>query len=230
MTNISKCYGTGENRVSALKRLNFSVRRGEFAAIVGHSGSGKLTLMNLLGCLDFPTEGEYLLAGTAVSGLSDRQLSHIRNQQIGFIFQSFYLLPCLSALENVELPLLYRGLSRSSRRAIAAQALESVGLAHRANHRPGQLSGGQQQRVAIARAIAGAPPVLLADEPTGNLDSASGLQIMDILTGLWRQGHTLILITHDQDVARAAPRIIRIQDGQIAEDICTHTTSKEDFS
>ena len=203
MTNVSKIYGVGDAQVGALKRLSLSIHRGEFAAIIGHSGSGKSTLMNLLGCLDFPTQGEYLLDGKPVAGLSDRQLSHIRNEQIGFVFQSFYLIPSLSALENVELPLLYRGV---------------VGLAQRILHRPGQLSGGQQQRVAIARAIAGSPPILLADEPTGNLDTASGQQIMDILTSLWRQGRTLILITHDPDVARAAPRIIRIQDGCITQD------------
>ena len=218
MTNVSKIYGVGDAQVGALKRLSLSIHRGEFAAIIGHSGSGKSTLMNLLGCLDFPTQGEYLLDGNPVVGLSDRQLSHIRNEQIGFVFQSFYLIPSLSALENVELPLLYRGVPRSRRRALAAQALEQVGLAQRILHRPGQLSGGQQQRVAIARAIAGSPPILLADEPTGNLDTASGQQIMDILTSLWRQGRTLILITHDPDVARAAPRIIRIQDGCITQD------------
>ena len=193
MTNVSKIYGVGDAQVGALKRLSLSIHRGEFAAIIGHSGSGKSTLMNLLGCLDFPTQGEYLLDGKPVAGLSDRQLSHIRNEQIGFVFQSFYLIPSLSALEQ-------------------------VGLAQRILHRPGQLSGGQQQRVAIARAIAGSPPILLADEPTGNLDTASGQQIMDILTSLWRQGRTLILITHDPDVARAAPRIIRIQDGCITQD------------
>ena len=218
MTNVSKIYGVGDAQVGALKRLSLSIHRGEFAAIIGHSGSGKSTLMNLLGCLDLPTQGEYLLDGKPVAGLSDRQLSHIRNEQIGFVFQSFYLIPSLSALENVELPLLYRGVPRSRRRALAAQALEQVGLAQRILHRPGQLSGGQQQRVAIARAIAGSPPILLADEPTGNLDTASGQQIMDILTSLWRQGRTLILITHDPDVARAAPRIIRIQDGCITQD------------
>ncbi len=218
MTNVSKIYGVGDAQVGALKRLSLSIHRGEFAAIIGHSGSGKSTLMNLLGCLDFPTQGEYLLDGKPVVGLSDRQLSHIRNEQIGFVFQSFYLIPSLSALENVELPLLYRGVPRSRRRALAVQALEQVGLAQRILHRPGQLSGGQQQRVAIARAIAGSPPILLADEPTGNLDTASGQQIMDILTSLWRQGRTLILITHDPDVARAAPRIIRIQDGCITQD------------
>ena len=218
MTNIFKTYGAGDVQVAALKQLNLSIFPGEFAAITGHSGSGKSTLMNMLGCLDFPSQGEYLLNGESVTELSDRQLSHIRNRQIGFVFQSFHLIPSLNALENVELPLLYRGVSRSRRRDLAARALEQVGLAQRMRHRPSQLSGGQQQRVAIARAIAGEPPILLADEPTGNLDSASGRQIMDILINLWRQGRTLILITHDPDVARAAPRIICIQDGSITQD------------
>ncbi|MDD3193701.1 MAG: ABC transporter ATP-binding protein [Oscillospiraceae bacterium] len=218
LTDISKIYGSGEAQIHALDRVTLSIQRGEFAAIIGHSGSGKSTLMNLLGCLDFPTQGAYLLDGKAVSGLDDRRLSRIRNQQIGFIFQSFNLVPGLSAQENVELPLLYRGIPRAQRSALAARALERVGLSQRTSHLPGQLSGGQQQRVAIARAIAGSPPVLLADEPTGNLDSSAGQQIMELLCGLWRQGRTLILITHDPVVAQTAPRIIRIQDGKIVRD------------
>ena len=204
--------------VQALKGVSFAIKKGSVHALIGENGAGKSTLMNLLGCLDFPSQGEYLLNGESVTDLSDRQLSHIRNRQIGFVFQSFHLIPSLNALENVELPLLYRGVSRSRRRDLAARALEQVGLAQRMRHRPSQLSGGQRQRVAIARAIAGEPPILLADEPTGNLDSASGRQIMDILINLWRQGRTLILITHDPDVARAAPRIICIQDGSITQD------------
>ena len=215
LTNVSKIYGEGEAQVSALKNLSLSVERGEFVTIIGQSGSGKSTLMNLLGCLDTPTQGEYLLDGEPVSSLSDRQLSAIRNRQIGFVFQSFHLIPGLSALENVELPLMYRGIPRLRRRALAVLALEQVGLSQRTHHKPSQLSGGQQQRVAIARAVAGAPPVLLADEPTGNLDSTSGQQIMEILTSLWRQGRTLILITHDPAVAQTAPRTIHIQDGTI---------------
>ncbi len=215
LTNVSKIYGEGEAQVSALKNLSLSVERGEFVTIIGQSGSGKSTLMNLLGCLDTPTQGEYLLDGEPVSSLSDRQLSAIRNRQIGFVFQSFHLIPGLSALENVELPLMYRGIPRLRRRALAVRALEQVGLSQRTHHKPSQLSGGQQQRVAIARAVAGAPPVLLADEPTGNLDSTSGQQIMEILTSLWRQGRTLILITHDPAVAQTAPRTIHIQDGTI---------------
>ena len=215
LTNVSKIYGEGEAQVSALKNLSLSVERGEFVTIIGQSGSGKSTLMNLLGCLDTPTQGEYLLDGEPVSSLSDRQLSAIRNRQIGFVFQSFHLIPGLSALENVELPLMYRGIPRLRRRALAVRALEQVGLSQRTHHKPSQLSGGQQQRVAIARAVAGAPPVLLADEPTGNLDSTSGQQIMEILTSLWRQGRTLILITHDPAVAQTAPRTIHIQAGTI---------------
>ncbi len=218
LTNISKVYGEGAAQVSALRHLSLSVDRGEFVTVIGHSGSGKSTLMNLLGCLDVPTEGEYLLDGEPVFRLRDRQLSAIRNRQIGFIFQSFHLIPGLSALENVQLPLMYRGIPRSRRRVLAVRALEQVGLSQRMQHKPSQLSGGQQQRVAIARAVAGAPPVLLADEPTGNLDSASGRQIMELLTDLWRQGRTLILITHDPTVAQMAPRTVHIQDGVILPD------------
>lgn len=218
LTNVSKTYGEGAARVSALRHLSLSVDRGEFVTVIGHSGSGKSTLMNLLGCLDVPTEGEYLLDGQPVLRLNDRQLSAIRNRLIGFVFQSFHLIPGLSALENVELPLMYRGIPRSRRRALAVRALEQVGLAQRMRHKPSQLSGGQQQRAAIARAIAGSPPVLLADEPTGNLDSASGRQIMELLTALWRQGRTLILITHDPAVAQMAPRTVRIEDGSILPD------------
>ena len=221
MTNVSKIYGVGDAQVGALKRLSLSIHRGEFAAIIGHSGSGKSTLMNLLGCLDFPTQGEYLLDGKPVAGLSDRQLSHIRNEQIGFVFQSFYLIPSLSALENVELPLLYRGIAREERRRMAMDSLCQVGLETRQHHRPAEMSGGQQQRVAIARAIAARPPLLLADEPTGNLDSQSGQDIMRILQQLHTEGHTIILITHDEDIAQSAARIIRVQDGKIAEDIST---------
>lgn len=218
LTDVSKTYGEGPAQVCALRHLDLSVDRGEFVTIIGHSGSGKSTLMNLLGCLDVPTEGEYLLDGESVSYLSDRRLSAIRNRQIGFIFQSFHLIPGLSALENVELPLMYRGIPRTHRRELANRALEQVGLSQRLKHKPNQLSGGQQQRVAIARAIAGSPPVLLADEPTGNLDSASGLQIMELLTALWRQGHTVVLITHDPAVAQMAPRTVHIQDGTILPD------------
>lgn len=218
LRDINKFYGQGDAQVRALSGVNMTVDAGDFAAIVGHSGSGKSTLMNLLGCLDSPTSGEYRLAGEMVADLPDRRLSQIRNRQIGFIFQGFNLVSGLSALENVELPLLYRGVARTTRRRLALEALDQVGLSHRVHHHPGQLSGGQQQRVAIARAIAGNPPILLADEPTGNLDTTSGQQIMALLTDLWQQGRTVILITHDSAVAQIAPRIICISDGKILED------------
>ena len=195
MTNIFKTYGAGDVQVAALKQLNLSIFPGEFAAITGHSGSGKSTLMNLLGCLDFPSQGEYLLNGESVTDLSDRQLSHIRNRQIGFIFQGFNLLPKLSALENVELPLIYQGVGVSQRRAAAREALERVGLGQRMKHRPAQLSGGQQQRCAIARAIAVKPSLILADEPTGNLDKKTGREILQIFRELHQAGNTIVLIT-----------------------------------
>lgn len=218
MTNVSKIYGVGDAQVGALKRLSLSIHRGEFAAIIGHSGSGKSTLMNLLGCLDFPTQGEYLLDGKPVAGLSDRQLSHIRNEQIGFVFQSFYLIPSLSALENVELPLLYRGVPRSRRRALAAQALEQVGLAQRILHRPGQLSGGQQQRVAIGRALITRPMLVLADEPTGNLDSRNSRDVIDLLLKASRHyQQTVLMITHNRNLSSCADRVLQVTDGVLKE-------------
>ena len=187
-------------------------------AIIGHSGSGKSTLMNMLGCLDVPTSGEYWLHGQDVSALSDDALSDIRNREIGFIFQGFNLIPNLTALENVELPLIYRGVSKSVREELSVEALKKVGLEHRMDHKPSEMSGGQQQRVAIARAIAQAPPVILADEPTGNLDSNSTKEIMDILKGLHKEGRTVILITHDNEIAAQAKRVIKIRDGKIESD------------
>ena len=187
-------------------------------AIIGHSGSGKSTLMNMLGCLDVPTSGEYWLHGQDVSALSDDELSDIRNREIGFIFQGFNLIPNLTALENVELPLIYRGVSKSVREELSVEALKKVGLEHRMDHKPSEMSGGQQQRVAIARAIAQAPPVILADEPTGNLDSNSTKEIMDILKGLHKEGRTVILITHDNEIAAQAKRVIKIRDGKIESD------------
>lgn len=218
LDHISKLYHPGENEVCALSDVSLTIREGEFVAIVGQSGSGKSTLMNLLGCLDTPTAGSYHLEGRDVSALSDHQLSLIRNRQIGFIFQGFNLIPGLTALENVELPLIYRGMSRQSRRRAAESALQRVGLADRMGHRPAEMSGGQQQRVAIARAIAAHPPILLADEPTGNLDSASGAEVMAILRTLNRDGHTVILITHDSSIAAAIDRVVHIQDGRILSD------------
>ena len=217
--NVYKIYNPGENEVRALDGVTLSIEHGEFVAIIGQSGSGKSTLMNLLGCLDTPTEGEYFLDGSDVSKLSDDALSDIRNKEIGFVFQGFNLIPSLDATENVELPLIYRGLGREERRRLATEALERVGLGTRLRHRPMQMSGGQQQRVAIARAIAAKPPVILADEPTGNLDSKSGRDVMRILGELWREGRTIILITHDNEIAAEANRIVTIHDGKINSDV-----------
>ena len=217
--NVFKIYNEGEEReVRALNGVSLTIDRGEFVAIVGQSGSGKSTLMNLIGCLDIPTYGEYHLDGTDVTDLSDRQLSHVRNKQIGFIFQGFNLIPALSAYENVELPLIYQGIRASVRRERVRDALERVSLWDRRDHKPTEMSGGQQQRVAIARAIATHPPIILADEPTGALDSKTGAHVLDILRRLYREGTTIILITHDNGIAASAPRVVRISDGQIVSD------------
>ena len=213
--DISKIYNPGENEVRALDHISLTIQKGEFVAIIGQSGSGKSTLMNMIGCLDVPTEGTYILNGQNVSKLSDNELSDIRNQEIGFIFQGFNLIANLTAQENVELPLIYRGVPKKERHELSVAALKKVGLAHRMDHRPSEMSGGQQQRVAIARAIAQAPPVILADEPTGNLDSASSMEILDILKQLHAENRTVILITHDNDIAKQAKRVIRIKDGKI---------------
>jgi len=218
MNELSRWYKMGDEIVKALSQVSFSIRHGEFVAIIGPSGSGKSTLMNMIGCLDTPDEGDYLLDGQDIGKLSDNGLAKIRNQKLGFIFQGFNLLPKLSALENVELPLIYRGLPHKQRRAMAQEALAKVGLEGRLHHRPTELSGGQQQRVAIARALAGNPPILLADEPTGALDSSTGKDILRLMKELNEQGHTVILITHDLEIADQAKRVIRIQDGQIVED------------
>ena len=213
--NMYKIYNPGENEVRALDGVSLAVYKGEFVAIVGHSGSGKSTLMNMIGCLDTPTSGTYFLNGQDVSALSDNALSAIRNEQIGFIFQSFNLIKNLNALENVELPLIYRGLPAGKRRLLALEALERVGLASRMDHRPNQMSGGQQQRVAVARAIAAHPPLILADEPTGNLDTRAGARVFEIIRALHAEGNTIVLITHDEGLARKAQRIVRITDGKI---------------
>ena len=218
ISDVYKIYNPGPNEVRALDGVSLSVREGEFVAIVGHSGSGKSTLMNILGCLDTPTSGSYLLEGRDVSRFDDRSLSDIRNRQIGFIFQGFNLIPSLSAQENVELPLVYRGIGREERRRLARESLLRVGLENRMTHRPSEMSGGQQQRVAIARAIAARPPILLADEPTGNLDTHSGSDVMDILRRLNNDGHTVILITHDPGIAASARRAVSLQDGRIVSD------------
>ncbi len=216
--DIYKIYNPGENEVRALDGVSLTVEHGEFLAIVGQSGSGKSTLMNMLGLLDVPTSGEYKLDGVDVAHMTDDELSEIRNKQIGFIFQGFNLIPSLTAVENVELPLVYRGMKKEKRNKLALEALDRVGLSHRLDHLPKQMSGGQQQRVAIARAVAARPPIILADEPTGNLDSHSGVEVMKILHELHSEGRTVILITHDNDIANEAQRVIRITDGQIVSD------------
>ena len=217
--NLYKIYRTGDSEVRALNGVNLRVEKGELVAVIGASGSGKSTLMNILGCLDVPSSGEYLLDGRAVGKLPDGLLSELRNLQIGFIFQGFNLIPSLTALENVELPLIYRGCSRAQRRRLALDALDAVGLSLRAAHRPGELSGGQQQRVAIARAVAARPPILLADEPTGNLDTHAGREILDVLRALHREGRTVLIITHDPAVAERCERIISVSDGRIISDL-----------
>ena len=216
---MCKVYNPGENEVRALDHINLKIDRGEFVAIIGQSGSGKSTFMNMLGCLDTPTSGTYFLNGTDVSTMTDNELSAVRNREIGFIFQGFNLIANLTAEENVELPLIYRGIDKKTRRQLAREALEMVGLSHRMNHKPSEMSGGQQQRVAIARAIAAKPPVILADEPTGNLDSASSKEILSILKDLHKGGRTVILITHDDGIAARAKRVVRIMDGKIESDV-----------
>ena len=216
--NVYKIYNPGENQVNALDGVSITIDEGEFVAIIGQSGSGKSTLMNMLGLLDTPTEGQYYINGKLVDDLTDDQMSTIRNEQIGFIFQGFNLIPSLSAVENVELPLVYRGMHREERRKVSIAALEKVGLADRMDHLPNEMSGGQQQRVAVARAIAAAPPVILADEPTGNLDTRSTRDVMNILHTLKDEGRTVVVITHDNEIAMEAERVIRIRDGKVVED------------
>ena len=217
--DMCKIYNPGENEVRALDHVDLQIDRHEFVAIIGQSGSGKSTLMNMLGCLDVPTSGTYYLNGQDVSHLTDDELSDIRNREIGFIFQGFNLIANMTALENVELPLIYRGVPKKEREELSRTALKKVGLEKRMDHKPSEMSGGQQQRLAIARAIAQAPPVILADEPTGNLDSGSTKEIMGILKDLHKEGRTVILITHDNEIAARAKRIIRIMDGKIVADI-----------
>ena len=217
--DVCKIYNPGENEVRALNHVSLTIGEGEFVAIIGQSGSGKSTLMNMLGCLDTPTSGKYFLHGQGVSHMTDDEQSDIRNREIGFIFQGFNLIPSLTALENVELPLIYRGVGKKERDRLASAALKSVGLAKRMTHKPNEMSGGQQQRVAIARAIAQAPPILLADEPTGNLDTGSTKEIITIIKRLYHEGRTVIIITHDPGIASQAKRIITISDGMIKSDI-----------
>ncbi len=218
MDGIRKVYDTGKVKVEALKGVSFTVKKGEFVAIVGPSGSGKSTLMNLLGCLDTPTSGAYELGGERVAGLSRDALADVRNRRVGFVFQNFNLLPQISAQENVEMPMLFGGVPPKERRARAAELLAKVGLGDRLEHKPTELSGGQMQRVAVARALAMTPDMLLADEPTGNLDSTSGGDIMGLFTELWSAGGTVIVITHDMTLARRASRVIEVHDGRILKD------------
>lgn len=227
LKNAYKIYNPGENEVRALDGVDLEIDQGDFVAIVGHSGSGKSTLMNMLGLLDVVTSGTYILNGKDVSDMDDDELSSIRNLEIGFIFQGFNLIPSLTAQGNVELPLIYRGMKAEQRHELSEAALKRIGLEKRMDHLPNQMSGGQQQRVAIARALAAKPPIILADEPTGNLDSNSGKDVMRIINELWAEGKTIILITHDDSIAETAHRIIRISDGKIVEDYVNENITPE---
>jgi putative ABC transport system ATP-binding protein len=218
MLGITKIYDTGKIKVEALKGIDLVVDKGEFVAVVGPSGSGKSTLLNLVGCLDTPTGGSYMLGGEAVAGLDRDELADVRNRRVGFVFQNFNLLPQLTALENVEMPMLFGGIGRRERRRRATEQLERVGLGERIEHRPTELSGGQMQRVAIARALAMEPDIILADEPTGNLDTGSGSDVMSLLGELWGQGRTLVVVTHDKALARRAGRVVEIRDGVVVTD------------
>jgi putative ABC transport system ATP-binding protein len=218
LEKLARLYQMKAETVQALRDVSLEIERGEYVAIMGPSGSGKSTLMNIIGCLDTPTSGRYVLNGTDVSDMDDNQLADVRNREIGFVFQTFNLLPRSNALHNVELPLIYASMDADQRRDQALAALASVGLADRVHHKPNELSGGQRQRVAVARALVNKPSILLADEPTGNLDSKTGLEIMALFHDLSRQGHTIIVVTHEEDIARQARRIVRLRDGLIASD------------
>jgi putative ABC transport system ATP-binding protein len=218
LTNIARRYVMGAETIHALREVTVSIERGEYVAIMGPSGSGKSTLMNLLGCLDTPTEGTYELNGANVSDMDDNQLADIRNREIGFVFQTFNLLPRANALRNVELPLIYSGMRLDERRERAHQALQEVGLGERVTHKPNELSGGQRQRVAIARALVTQPSIILADEPTGNLDSRTGEEIMQLFERLSGTGHTILLVTHEESIAAHARRVVRLLDGRVAAD------------
>ena len=218
-TNLSKLYVLGAEEIFALRSVSISIRQGEYVAFMGPSGSGKSTLMNLIGCLDTPTGGRYILNGQDVSHMTDNQLAEVRNKEIGFVFQTFNLLPRASSLDNVALPLIYAGLNKRDRQARAQEALRSVGLGDRSQHRPNELSGGQRQRVAIARALVNVPSVLLADEPTGALDSKTSYEIMGLFEALHAKGNTIIMVTHEEDIARYAHRIVRLRDGLVESDV-----------
>jgi putative ABC transport system ATP-binding protein len=218
LSNIVKRYRMGEEEILALNNVDLQVGRNEYVALIGPSGSGKSTLMNLIGCLDTPSEGRYVLNGRDTSTMNDNELAHVRNQEIGFVFQSFHLLPRITVLQNVMQPLVYRGLPRAERARLATAALQKVGLGDRLGHRPNQLSGGQRQRVAVARALVGNPSILLADEPTGNLDSRTSAEIMALFDELHRQGQTVVVVTHEPDIAAHCQRTIRVMDGRIVQD------------
>lgn len=221
-TDISKVYRMGTEEIHALQSVSITIQRGEYVAFMGPSGSGKSTLMNIIGCLDTPSSGRYILNGKDVSNMTDNQLADVRNREIGFVFQSFNLLPRATALDNVALPLIYAGYGKSERQAIAHEALRSVGLAERALHRPNELSGGQRQRVAIARALVNNPSIILADEPTGALDTRTSHEIMDLFEALYAKGNTIIMVTHEEDIARYAHRIVRLRDGLVESDTINH--------
>lgn len=218
-TDISRTYVMGEEEVNALKSVSININRGEYVAFMGPSGSGKSTLMNIIGCLDTPSGGQYVLNGKDVSDMTENELAEVRNQEIGFIFQTFNLLPRQSSLENVALPLIYAGYNKSQRTEMAMQALKNVGLENRAKHKPNELSGGQRQRVAIARALVNSPSILLADEPTGNLDTKTSYEIMDLFEELYQKGNTIIMVTHEEDIAHYAHRIVRLRDGLVESDL-----------
>lgn len=226
--NLVKVYKNGKLEVKAVSGINLSVEKNEFVSIMGASGSGKSTLMNILGCLDSPTEGKYYLDGEDVSALSKKKLAYVRNRKIGFVFQSFNLLPKLTALQNVELPMIYAGKRASERRKIAMEALERVGLAQRSRHKPNEMSGGQRQRVAIARSLVNNPAIILADEPTGNLDSRSSAEIMEIFRQLNKEGATVVMVTHEPDIAEYTKRIVTFRDGDIISDRPTEEKSAEE--
>lgn len=232
--HLRKVYQIGDEVIEALKDVSLTIRKNEYVALMGPSGSGKSTLMNMLGCLDSPSSGEYMLNGLAVARMSDNQLAEVRNKQIGFVFQTFNLLPRASTLDNVALPLVYAGMSKKDRDARAREVLESVGLGNRMNHKPNELSGGQRQRVAIARALVNNPAIILADEPTGNLDSKTSVEIMGLFEEIHKRGNTIILVTHEEDIALHAHRIVRLKDGLVESDtantrVTTYQNRKELF-